>query len=63
MPNVLCEVRSSLCVLPGVRGTVQGVGFCARCAFLCQMLCARYGVQAYVLREVYGSVSDVMLEI
>jgi len=57
VPDALCEVRSSVCVLPGVCGTVRGMGFCARSAFPCQMLCARYGVLSYVLREVYGSVS------
>jgi hypothetical protein len=50
VPNVLCEVQSSVCVLPEVCSTWRGVHFCV-------MLCARYGVLSYVLREVWGSVS------
>ena len=61
MPDVLCEVRSSVCVLPEVCGTVRGMEFCARCAFMFQMLCARYGGSvSYVLHEVWNYVLDIL---
>lgn len=45
VPDVLCEVRSSLCVLPEVCGTVRGVHFCVRCNAPRMEFC-------HVLREV-----------
>jgi len=55
VPDVLCEVRSSVCVfclgyvvLCEVWGSVRGVRFCVRCYArgmeFCHMFCARYMV-------------------
>jgi len=72
VPDVLCEVRSSVFVLPEVCGTLRGMGFCVRYAFVCHVMhevwssvicsargmgfCVRCAFVCHVMREVWSSV-------
>ena len=55
MPDVLCDVRSSVCVLPEVCGTVRGVHLCVR------SYARGVGVSVSdILREVWSYVLDIL---